>query len=202
MQRLLSVVAMFALVILLAGYAAPPGRSYGGAPSYNVVEGCDPYGSDPECVTDDTYWSMNADQTAGYVDRSLYSNGICYTFSTTRSGTGGWWNVRLSFVACYDGQRVTRLYSVVPTAWSGLPFWLKYAYSLDWGLQPGTGGTYGVGTDTAYSWMQFHLRFCGWVRCAGTVYPWIWIYVTGDGRSWCYSDKSVVYGCRGQRFGP
>src|SRR6266540_2322949 len=202
------VLALAALVAALALLATAAGAIAATVPD-SVIDGsgvsgsCDANGNDPDCVTDDSYWSMDAtSDTYAYDAYDVYgTTSRCFDVATQRHGSYSWWNVSYSIVACVNGAKVTSISQKVAYAWSGLQAPLSWVYSLDWGTNGGP-EVGGVGTALAYTYVVVRVRFCSWVKCGTTVYPWIWFYIYGDGSTYCYTDRSVVYGCKGSRYGP
>ena len=196
-------ITLFALIIIGLGLSTPSAAT--AAPPQVILDGgCDP-DYNPDCLMDESNWSMTAD----YDTTLSYSNGApCQGLNLRMTRSGTYWTVWLSAHACIRNGQVIELSQVFPTAWASLPLPLAYTWSLNWDVKDGPHVCSTVcdparlPAGVVSTWATFKVQFCAFVHigpigCSLTVTPYLWLYVYGDGRTICYSDRSVVFGCRG-----
>jgi hypothetical protein len=162
------------------------GNCIGGWPN------CSPDRPDMDCLLNDDYGWTGSTRS----DFLNYGTGErCYDFRTGRHGSWSWWSVYYNLTACVANGRV-RITSAYPSYESDLPAYLSWQYSLDAGVNWHSLG--GQGSDAAYGYIVFDVRFCSWAKfgCGNAIHPWIEVYVDAYGGNVCLSDRTYIYNCR------
>lgn len=147
-------------------------------------------GSQPDCPT--SWYDDYGYTSAWHSDYYAYNGSNCHDVELSRHGSWSWWEVSAGFTACLGGG-VVRIQNFHQISTDHLPWYLRYAYSLD--SHPSQKYLQGNGTDEAWGFVQWDTRFCS-VRCAASVHPWVEIVVNKYGGMMCYTDKSLAYDCR------